>query len=169
MAALVAGCGEAAKTIRSGDAQQLLDELTAVRAAFDEGACTTTLPAAVDSLAATVDGLPSSIGEDVQGTLDQGVARLETLAIENCEEPVPTTEATTAPTTTVGTVTEETVTEETETEETETEETETEETVPAEETTEEFIPPGQQKPPKAEKPPKPPKGQEGFFGEEGDD
>jgi hypothetical protein len=163
-AAVLAGCGADAKTIRSGDAQQLLDELSAVRTAFDEGACTTTLPTAIESLSATVDGLPSSVGEDVQGTLDQGIARLETLAIENCEEPAPTTE-TTEPTTTFETVTEPPVTEETETKTEETETQETEKTVPDEEPEfeeppeEEFLPPGQQKP-------KPNKPQEGFFEED---
>lgn len=162
-ASLLAGCGGAAKTIRSGDAQQLLDQLGAVKSAFDEGGCFTTLQPALDALSASVDGLPSSVGEDVQGALEQGVARLETLGIQDCKEPTPTTEATTAPTETFETVTttEETVTEETETEETETEETETD-TVPTDETTDEFIPPGQTK---KTKPPKPPKG----FGEEGID
>jgi hypothetical protein len=158
---LLAGCGAAAKTIPNGDGQQLLDQLADVKAAFDEGGCFTTLQPALDSLSATVDGLPSSVGKVVQGALEQGVARLETLGIQDCTEPTPTTEETTAPTETFETVTtEETVTEETETEETETEETETE-TVPTEETTEEFIPPGQQKP-KPTKPPKTPKPPKGF-------
>jgi hypothetical protein len=159
-APLLAGCGAPAKTIPGGDGRQLLDQLSAVKDAFDEGGCFTTLQPALDSLNATVDGLPSSVGKDVQGALEQGVARLETLGIQDCKEPTPTTEETTAPTETFETVTtDETVTEETETEKTETEETETEETetAPTEGTTEEFIPPGQTKP-KPTKPPKPPKG-----------
>jgi hypothetical protein len=94
-ALLVSGCGgDDEATIPRAEADRLVDLLRQARVqAGDQDRCDK-LADLVSQIRSEVDGLPNSVDRDTRRSLDDGVARLEDSAREECEETETDTETT---------------------------------------------------------------------------